>query len=588
MKLCIFSALVGMFLIQLSAHADIHPFKANRVLPSQTNKNNHADVCEDLYKYTCLDDKYQSKYSAKEKELEKNIKNKLIKLKDNIALELGFDSFNKFIFAQLAESNIEILEDPTSEEQTKAIIDSVYGFEEYLSYDLKFAAMKECKPLEERMDALKKELPWNEEEVSQEQKEVADQILADYQKLKQKALTYALNLLEKHPSTMLSKIDSACDQMEGPEKELPKICEGNQLDLILLEITRNSNSSLLDQLKQFIESYLGTLMGSTLAKDTSKGAINFVKNTYLYCYEDNLSREFASEIISNINLKIHRSKSFILGVVEEFYNPKLKEQVLKNIAQVKEEFLHIFETRFPNDTTIDKALADINQVTLGWPELTPKILTSFERDEVLGIELLDKNYEHENRFEARKISFSFTPYLSTFTVINAYYTPEVHYGEYHNHEEINFFPALYQLYEINPWAFRMVLAHEIGHRFDPNVSVINGYNLNPYYDQLLSCWERADSIMMVRAQYGEAVSDYFSALIMAQITEGFDREARRQALIDSAAIHCYLNESASNFDLTATHPHSILRVNGIFGGTPEFREGLGCKSPSSQYVNCSL
>lgn len=580
--------LLSIFIFsQAFAKPMIKPFQSEHPLIQKFKyqKNKSDDLCEDLYKYTCLDSKFQSKFSDRNKKLKDNIKKKLSKIKDEIANDIGFDSYKSFMLSQLSDAGLQAWESSEPEKEN-SLSESLYGFSSYLNYNTKFSIEKSCESIKEKVNTIKNKLPWDESKATDQQKEEAKKALESFKDFKKNTTLYAQSFLKKYPEIMISKIHSACDSMKG-SKDRPEICDGNKMDIFLLDIKRNIKSSTIEKLNNFIENNLGQIVGPIFETNLSSTPFKFVKENYLSC-NDNISKDLAEHVIEKVNLKIHRSKKFVTDVLSHFYSPELHQNILNEVIKTKESFLKVFEKRFPSSKIVEKALIDISKVSLGWPRLSQKILSFIELDDDFGIELISNDYLHANRFEARKIDFAFYPDLSGFTVINAYYMPETHYGEYRNNEEINFFPALLQLYNLNPWAFRMVLAHEIGHRFDPNLSVINGYDLNPYYQNLLGCWEQPESIMIIRAQYGEAVSDYFSSLVMAQMTELLSKNERKEALVKSVSTHCYLNSSASSFDMSRTHPLSILRVNGIFGGTTEFRDGLGCDQPSGKFINCSL
>jgi hypothetical protein len=145
----------------------------------------------------------------------------------------------------------------------------------------------------------------------------------------------------------------------------------------------------------------------------------------------------------------------------------------------------------------------------------------------------------------------------------------------------------------SPEEQHMTFAHEISHKFDFFESRKFGYAVRSIYEGLVKCLRRSDSIHLQPDQRGETISDWPAARIVARLAKKLPQAERRPYLLKSLSTHCRAAEAESvqysRAALIEAHPEEILRINGIFGTDPDWREILGCtENNPSPYRHCEL
>jgi hypothetical protein len=564
----------------ISAFESNHPIALGIPTPIKASLGKtvyESDPCEDLYQATCLIDGTDTHYKNVLDKVKNNHINKIKDIKDRVAKKLNYKDYNDYISKGLSKIGIKL----TSEDYIK-FNKYLLGFE-HDSYKVAstHSMVATCSSMKEKTS---KYFPHNgTEEDTKRHIQMIDEFKNNFNSL------YS-TIAQSSPSTFIEQIIQKCsyDNLSEIHQQLCKL-EKLNIDLVALEIHRSSDTVEVNNLtSQLYQKFSDLLLGDLSLNKPIKG--NTLSDKYFdlgnntQCYQiSSLLQPFIYSGIDTLLKDFHRTKYFIEEMVDTFYPQSKKESFVQDLNLVKIKMASFFTQSFnKNNPNLNKSLDSLSKVQFGWLE-KPKS-NEYTIDEKMNTEVHTNGvYRFVDKIEELKQSN-----LSSFTTINAFYMPSYILGEVKSVENVNILPLLMSLRDDYYWSYLAVLAHEVGHRFDPNVSRASGYDLTNIYKELMSCWKKKDSILLISDQKGEAVSDFLAANVMALISQDHTQEEKEKVLKGTAEMDCLLAFPSTAPNFSNAHPNVILRSSGILGATPAYREALSCVGQSSRFITCGI
>jgi hypothetical protein len=391
----------------------------------------------------------------------------------------------------------------------------------------------------------------------------------------------------------------------GPEKnpEIKKVCDRlPEIRRILPELRRSEKSREYQQkAENFVREFWTPLIQETAptqaaANDKMEKERNEINNyltaSHLAC--DRVKSLYAYEVSKMTRaflIEVNTSKPTVDYLTEQFFSQPNQARANEQLGDVKAEIQDIVKKLTPSQEKRNAISANFDDIQLRW---MGKPEAKYYKPGTKDVPLLDLSNDSPGpvRGEMDSIFQAFAdPGLNYFKELNANYKPEIEIGVYKRSERVDMMPATLMNMQRNPQGFLSLLAHEVGHKIDPNQGMVNGYNLNPEYAKLRECFSSDKSIRMSGNQAGETMADYISAEVLARQLQRVSPEKRAGLLVDAMSTYCLWDaseEENNSSNSSGDHPDSALRVSGIFGANPNLRKTIGCEGAPAKYQLCGI
>jgi hypothetical protein len=173
------------------------------------------------------------------------------------------------------------------------------------------------------------------------------------------------------------------------------------------------------------------------------------------------------------------------------------------------------------------------------------------------------------------LSLSQDPELTSLRFLNAYYFSSMFLPEPTEEltETMVVLPSYSFLHGRNPIGATQVMNHEVGHKFGPEVSKMNGYDLAAAYRPLLSCLR--DRFDIRPEQEDEVIADWISGKVQGRVMVTLDSNRQMKSLRDFIQPFCSMLSFDSEFS-RGEHPLMRDRLDQILGSVSELRRIGGC------------
>lgn len=567
-----------------------------------------TDACEELFPAACIDSKGEYKSKPQFDKVEKRLKDLVKEAQSKAARQIGFLDMNDALLKTLDKEGFALKKD-LSEKAKKYFFEGSY--EDYVGADEVFEALSRCNIEKEKITALDVDSIKDIVKL----REVYNQIVA-YDKNED---TLMLKGYSKNLPGFLNKINAKCTEFERDntvkEKDFYKtkvkpVCsqKRNLREQAIKLYLQQDKPEVAKKIEQFVASHLDFLKASAYAigsikeekptdlsdeilKDFEKlkSVVAAKKMSMMYvsaCTAASASFESKpKEIVKELKDLVAKSRVGAEFLIDQIYTADRLKKVDTLFKLIKVESMKVAKriTTDPEKLTLIKKTYDRMQLT--W--LKKSMLQNFKKDEKTGLEIIDEDRGNP----LSPTSEVFTGNLNFFTDLNAFYLPDLKFGTISTDLSVTMMPIFIEILDENEFAYVAVLAHEVGHNLGPEISKINGFDLETEYEPLVACLSSSDSAQMNYNQQDESIADTISAEVLAQLISELPAEKRRGAALASVQDFCIfsaLSDKDLSLDMNEVHPESTLRVSAIMGGNKNFRKALGCERSSKTFRTCSL
>jgi hypothetical protein len=579
--------------------------------PTKEIKSN-TSICEDFSSAVCEDQTGRLRYSATVEDLKKQLKEIISKAKDQTAISLGFKNLDELLLKELKNAKLEVKID-LSEAAKRSLVDNVYN--QQISQSDIFSTSEKCASDLQALPMSFNSLP-SLQQIREYQKQL-DDFATRYLQAQAEAYLHDIpsfvtilfakcNSLEKNREKMESNKTFSDPRIET----LQKICD-NRMNIrkTAIQLFRNdfSGESRV-KTKKLIEENIVSLSideNSTMVK-TSENARNSTNTnlngdtqtlitqylsqrnsvrTYITCSNlDSVLNSSAQKIMGQMKNLIAKAKPTVEYLIDTFYTAEREKKLNMYISLIKSEALKV-GLSITNDVVKQKKIrSTYSRMKLTW--IKKPANSAYVRDIKTGLMVLAP---FVSLFDPVESAFSDSD-LSFFSDMNAFYMPDIRFGQERLGLNINVMPFFILMSDSNPFSFVTVMAHEAGHNLGPGISRINGYFLNEW-QPTLSCLSQPESINMKASQQDESIADYVSAEVLASLSKDLPQNERSKAIAAAMEPYCYFSQESAKFGAgfgEDVHPIDTLRISGIFGGNAHLRTALGCEQESKQYTTCEM
>lgn len=314
-----------------------------------------------------------------------------------------------------------------------------------------------------------------------------------------------------------------------------------------------------------------------------RSQLNFM-NSNIY----NVCRDFSSVVrgaVEDVRAKLYESNSLSKTTVENLigstYTAARKKQMDAIFASTREDIQGVVKEIVRDPAKRSLIVDGYDSVGYFWLEKPPaSAYRQRSGDPILDTEKIS---------EQSDLQYFTDSSLSFFSQLNAFYSPQSSRGRSTKQERINIQPGMLEFLDDNPYAVLSVVAHELGHKIDPEMGQLNGHDMSPEYREVLACYKDSKSIKMVDRQKGEAIADFISSEVLARQIAKLPPDKRQQAVLSSMQDLCFFHDDRGNsISCTGSHPDPSLRIGGIYGANPNLRKVMGCEKDSPRFKTCGL
>jgi len=568
-------------------------------------ESSHVDGCDELLPAACLDSKSEYKIKPMFDRIEKKLKEMVKTAQGKAALQMGFKNFDDAMIKSLAKEGYALKKD-ISEKAKKYILENDY--KNYVEKKEIFEVAAECAEDKKAFDGFNS--------YSQEGIEKLKQYIQQVDEFESKYQNKASDFFLKDIPGLLNKIGTQCKALETGKDELTqKNLLTHPLVLKLRKVCSDRNSlrtkavhfylrqddpntkieiaKFVQENRDVLELSLSSLKqieeSSTTETELTiyrRKATDKAMQLYGVCnaIEERLDGG-PGQIKAKLLDVMSTARTSVEHLIDQIYTPERKSKVREIHDTSKREAYAIIQKVTNDPQKLARIRDTYKRMVFTW--LEKPTTDRYIKDKETGIEVLKLNLYNPNDIWSQ----AFTGDLSFFTDVNAFYIPDTQYGAEQKPLSVTMQPIFMEVLDENPHAFLSVMAHEVGHNLGPIVTEINNYSLKEEYKPLLECLASSDSIRMQYIQADETVADVISAEVMAQLLLQIPADRRKAAVYASMQTFCkFLDEGDKEMSLflTATHPESILRVSGIFGGNKSLRSAMSCEKDAKQFRTCSL
>lgn len=574
---------------------------------AEATKLGQDPLCDDLFGAACLGADGRSKYENRSKKINQELMNVVDEARDQTAKAMGFKNFDEAAKAKLKEAGLD-LKDKVDQESWEAAKRASpmgdfanggpsLGARLYSSVD---QCHREVSALEEGMETMEDPSEFHEILRAQES------LRAKYEPLTIKAYAHDIpTFIAEHLGPRCSAWKENPEVQKLPEnKKAAGVCRNfNQLKRKAVELFRKEGSpQYLAEAENFVkEHYLGEFKMEP-PRPTATAAVNSIaraerkagelQNTVRSLCDSygSLVENAGAKVLENFVTSVNRSKPTVDTLIDNYYGDRRKDLAERVFTEAKLDIQRFASQLVKDPAKREKILNGYDGLHLHWLE---KPSDSAYKSAGQGPKVLD-----EDKAVPSSVGFGEDVYavfsdasLSHFTSLNASYTPDMAIGQYKGKEKVNMMPAFIRALDRNPYSFLAVVAHEAGHKIGPEISKINGHDLNPEYQELLACYKDRKSIRMQKKQADEVIADYISSEVLANQIAKLPADKRKAALMSAMEDFCIFDDAdhrQHSVRCNGEHPESTLRVNGIYGANPNLRKIVGCEKDPPRFRPCGL
>ena len=570
-----------------------------------------AEICEDLATASCENENGTSRYAGKLKQLEEKMKILVSLAKDKTAAALGYKSSEEATLRTIETAGLKLKSDLSKSAKNYVL----YGdYSDYVQASEIYDDMAQCQKDQSSIQNMSPDY-YNLKSIESAIKS-ADDFYQKYDQIRIKA--YALNL-----SKFMMDLGQKCKALNDQSKKmsadqifsdtrissLAKTCaESSKLRKAATQLFREQEAvDYQSRSLKFVESAFAGFDASTTEVKTKMETTSPTSSpsartspltaavdlwvqkrsgTYTTCYSLGNSLDAAVKTPQNeISKKLSLGRPTVEFLIDSVYTSERKTKLNQYIEMIKVEALNV-ASRLPQDRAKLKKIADTyHRITLTWldkPQDSAYSADSLTKVQILEPQKLTPIDPLSNVFNDRSLSF--------FTSMNAFYQPDISYGELHRDLNLNIMPLFIEMFDENPYGFLSVMAHEAGHNVGPEISKINGFPMTEW-EPTLSCLKKPESIHLVAGQQDEAIADFMAAEVIASVIMQLEPALRIPAVVSAMEPFCHFTAESDErlyFYPAETHPEDRLRVSGIYGGNSSLRKAMGCDKDSSQYLTCRM
>lgn len=571
----------------------------NKAVQSQSRDD---AFCEDLFSAACLTSDEKNKGDEKSKNNDAQYHYEIMdKTRNAVAKQMGFTNFEKLLKQKLQQEGL-VLSKPLNQKEWE----SLKGKREDSDTDQSgISESKKLFEIQEKCESDSNRLENSTTTNTESQIQTLDQQIQYFQEA-------TINLLAKDIPSFYRNLESTCEILKrSPSyykeednqlaaakcKVLPKL----KLEAIDLFRQEGSDDYIANVQKYVRENFLPDLVNNRESSSNHKDNVEsdslrlnriLVKkrdNLADLCYKiDTASHRVATLTYEKTMKAIFLSKPAIDTMIDEYYSQDNVVAINALLENTKNDTKNLLEKMLSNPTLSQKIAKEYDNLKL---ELLSKPAAAVYSTGEKNLLVLDQEKSKNNESISDRINlfdvFS-DPSLSFFSMKNAYFAPTIAVGSTSRTEHMVIMPAFIKDIGSNSFGVQAVMAHELAHKIDPDVSRLYKNNLSVIHDSLMACYKDKTSIRMQIGQEGEVFSDYFSSEIVALNLQRLPSEIRKNALVGYMKPFCSFENEAMGLHCMEEHPETSLRVSGIFGANPNVRKAIGCNSEASKYKSCGL
>ncbi len=570
-------------------------------LTPESLKPGQADACEDLYAAACVSANGKYKYQDIIKKEQAKIKKPVVDARNKAAQQMGYKDFNDALKSKLKAAGLTIKSSPDKEAWERLV-----NPDNFLSIngdaDKIYETAQQCGKEKSELNAIPSYLLTEPAELKN--------IVHRYQTFQTKYKELSIKYNAQDIPNFVDQFGWRCKNLKTAGSSLPKSKDDPrlvqecanipQLKRQETELFREEGSEGYQRkAEQFIRSHivmdtsLGSVSLQTPVKSPPKSEVESLRDKIKLLDEsitdtcnsyDSIVTNAGKKVTSDLKKEIARSRVTVESLIDSAYSPE-RQKLAAGIAQsAKNDIQDLVGSLVKDPKKRGDILEGYGDLKISWMQ-KPEA-SSYTKDSN-GVEVLNEETAGKNLNGSARTAF-FDPELSFFTSINAFYNPAGSTGKEKTDEQVTMQPAILSILDENPYAFLGAIAHESGHKIDPYISYINGYDLSGECEGLLNCYRDSKSIKLGIGQSGETMADYYSSEVLAREIQKLPQEQRKQALMSSMEIFCLSDVDINMSPFNEVHPETSLRIGGIYGANPSIRNVLGCKNDSSKFKTCGL
>lgn len=557
------------------------------------------DQCADLFQAACVNNR-EAGYSEK---LTDQMREVVTEAKMTTLRQLGYQNFDTAFADMVKRMGLTLRSDMTAEDKKK-----IFSSDRYMSDTRKyFAEINKCYEVSSDLVTA----PYYTDLAT---------LQASYDKYKDypaELLALQINFFKQSVPSLYQEIKTDCDNIKesnktaNPPVALPDTCKDeNLLNLRKAAIAayRNGSDAVITQfVTANLDKYTALKNHSRTVSQTASAGVSATPVTPVTELQDKI-RELTRKVDymscynleKNVNAIFPQTKSNFFGavtlsqvshdfVIDRLFTPErfqLGQQLVNDVRESIKRFVGVW---FPNDQLrLEKIRIQLDGLKFSWPRKLPRdyyITLPGVPFPVLNMEKLDISEEFW-------MSVLRSDYKDL-TELNAYYHPNFKYGEANMPELFTLLAPFFELYKDQPKGMYSVIAHEIGHKIGYRISALNGHDLRREWRPVVNCMARPDSIRLTRGQEDEALADWISSHVVAELVAREPLETQEALVRANVEDFCQFYDSREGRldmrQLTEAHPEDTLRINGIYGVQPGLRQMLGCQpQQTSDFIYCPI
>ena len=573
-------------------------------VPAEVAEASLGDPCEDLLPAACLNARGEYKIKPVADQAGKKLKELVKTAQAKGAQQMGYPSAEAAMMSVFRKEGYPLKKD-LSEKAKKYILENDYA--SFVDKKEIYEVMDQCDQDRKKLD----EINVSEIQDLQQLSVINKQLEA----FKAKYRSVSTQLFLKDIPGFLNKINIQCNIFASLQEELKaknllqhpiamkfqntcskrRELRAKALELYLKQddpATKTELVNFVQENSELLYVSVSSIKDSAAASPvtTSSDAKQLVYDNLNSRYEvcNNLGERFDSaprEITNSTLLALNTAKATVEYLIEQIYTPERKVIVQKIHQAAKREALAVAQRLTRDPLKLARIKDHYERMVFTW--FTKPADDRFKHDKKLGIDVLDINQMDRTDVWTQ----AFAGNIEFFSSLNAFYLPDTKFGANDKPLSVTMHPMLLEIMETYPHAFLSVMAHEIGHNIDPEVTKFNNYNLAQEYAPLLQCLSSPDSIRMQDSQAGEAVADVVAAEVLAKLVSELPPARRQAAIYASIQGFCEMLDMGDN-DLSLTlmeaHPDGILRISGIFGANQSLRKVMSCNQEAKRFRTCSI
>ena len=541
-----------------------------------------GDPCDDLFSAACVGKNGEPKqqHNEEQKSLER-----VNRAKEITAKKMGYKDLEEALRARFKAEGLELIEDPDPELMENLTSSKFFYVD---SPDGLFKSAQQCDKRSTRLgilidlslDVIDLSLDGSGDISTAERYiELADESQAHITKYQEMDKRF----IAKDIPQFIRDIGEECffgEDDDGGEKE--KLCR--QFALIKREGVRlyrlEGHESYEKRAKEFVNRYYSLLLLKGYESISSSSSLERVKDKLIEsCWQHNeVLSDYATRVKDDFLTEISTSRTTVESLIADVYSSERRKLANQIYKSVKSDAKDLMPVLISDSEKRGRVLDGFDSLELSWKSQPED--SKYRR--MNAQEVLD-----EGQVDQEELFMFWDSSLSFFTEKNASYMPAFTGKS----ATVNIMPVIIDTLEKNPISFLAVLAHEVGHEVSPSVATLNGHDLKPEYQQLLSCYRSTKSIKLLHGQADEVTADYIASEILARQINKLPPSKKRDAVFSAMSFFCqFHDEENERYDVycRGSHPDPYLRISGIYGANPSIRRVLGCKGDSPTFKTCGL